>query len=64
MRRDRGASRCCASNDGTGLADLLTCFRYPNLEDRNAARTTDEIDKSFVLNGGMVVWHGRPPRGA
>jgi hypothetical protein len=21
---------------------------------------TDEIDKSFVLDGGMVVWHGRP----
>jgi len=42
------------------LADLLTCFRYPTLDERKAVRTTDEIDKSFVLGGGMLVWHGRP----
>jgi putative transposase len=44
----------------TDLADLLTCFCYPTLAERKAVRTTDEIDKSFVLEGGMLVWHGRP----
>jgi putative transposase len=44
----------------TDLADLLTCFRYPTLEQRKAVRTTDEIDKSFLLGGGMLVLHGRP----
>jgi putative transposase len=44
----------------TDLADLLTCFCYPTLAERKAVRTTDEIDKSFVLKGGMLVWHGRP----
>jgi hypothetical protein len=38
----------------------LTCFRYPTLEARQTVRTTDEIDKSFVLDGGKLVWHGRP----
>jgi putative transposase len=53
------------------LAELLTCFRYPTLQERKAVRTTDEIDKSlfsarrstrafFLRDGGMVVLHGRP----
>lgn len=30
------------------LDDLLTCFRYPNLAERKAVRTTDEIDKTSM----------------
>jgi transposase-like protein len=42
------------------LDDLLTCFRYPTLEERKAVRTTDEIDKRFVAAGAMISAHGRP----
>jgi Transposase, Mutator family len=38
---------------------LFTFVRYP-AEQWRSLRTTDEIDKSFLLDGGMVVWHGRP----
>jgi hypothetical protein len=31
----------------TDLADLLTCFRYPTLEARNAVRTTNAIERRF-----------------
>ena len=29
-------------------------------EHRAKIHSTDEIDKSFVLDGGMLVWHGQP----
>jgi transposase-like protein len=29
------------------LADLLTCFRYPTLEERKAVRTTNAIERRF-----------------
>ena len=29
------------------LDDLLTCFRYPTIEQRKAVRTTDEIERRF-----------------
>jgi transposase-like protein len=29
------------------LADLLTCFRYPTLEERRAVRTTNAIERRF-----------------
>jgi transposase-like protein len=29
------------------LDDLLTCFRYPSLEQRKAARTTNAIERRF-----------------
>jgi putative transposase len=37
------------------LDDLVTCFRYPTLKERRAVRTTDEIDKSFLLVCSAVV---------
>jgi hypothetical protein len=42
------------------LDDLLTCFRYPTVEQRKTVRTTDEIDKRFVVAGAMIWAHGRP----
>ena len=30
------------------LDDLLTCFRYPTLEERKAVRTTDEIESVLL----------------
>ena len=29
------------------LANLLTCFRYPTLEERKAVRTTNAIERRF-----------------
>jgi transposase-like protein len=46
---DRWQDRCpkavaCLRAD---LADLLTCFRYPTLEQRKAVRTTNAIERRF-----------------
>jgi putative transposase len=53
--------RCRAVADSLEEAGprLFTFLRYPPAQWRSL-RTTDEIDKSFVLDGGMLVWHGRP----
>jgi len=42
----------CLRND---LDDLLTCWRYPNLAERKAVRTTDEMDKFFLRCRGMIL---------
>ena len=31
----------------TDLADLLTCFRYPTLEERRRVRTTNAVERRF-----------------
>jgi putative transposase len=40
-------------------ADVLAYMAFPK-EHRAKLHSTDEIDKGFVLDGGMLVWHGRP----
>ena len=39
--------------------DVLAYMAFPK-EHRAKLHSTDEIDKSFVRDGGMLVWHGRP----
>src|ERR687898_1667161 len=53
--------RCRAVADSLEEADerLFTFLRYPP-EQWRSLRTTDEIDKSFLRGGGMLLWHGRP----
>jgi len=55
---------------GTELANATVCFMddfeaciahlWLPITHRRATRTTDEIDKSFLRDGDMLVWHGRP----
>jgi hypothetical protein len=41
------------------MEETLSFYRLPRQHHKHL-KSTDEIDKSFVLDGGMVVWHGRP----
>jgi putative transposase len=53
--------RCRAVADSLAEAGerLFTFLRYPP-EQWRSLRTTDEIDKHFVMASGMVMAHGRP----
>ena len=41
------------------IEETLSFYRLPRQHHKHL-KSTDEIDKSFVLKGGMLVWHGRP----
>jgi putative transposase len=41
------------------IEETLTFYRLPRQHHKHL-KSTDEIDKSFVLDGGMLVGHGRP----
>jgi len=52
------AAVACLRND---LDDLLTCFRYKSEAQRRKVRTTDEIDKSFLLRD-LLFWRSTGDR--
>jgi transposase-like protein len=52
------AAVACLRND---LDELLTCFRYRSETARRAVRTTDEIDKSFLLLD-LLFWRSTGDR--
>jgi putative transposase len=43
------------------IEETLTLYRLPRQHHKHL-KSTDEIDKSFVRDRGMLMWHGRPLR--